>query len=167
MSLLFKASSPAALSSIAEGDAGGEADADGGGNSSPQQAQKQQQRGSTGNRSSTSSAADEAEEHSRRQRAHAGRGRRQVVFSEPVRLDAEWHPVLVPKSQQQREEIAGVMRQNILFAGGFMSCVMPALNCYLLLYAGVWRFLVVLTFCITIDCRVGGLFIHTSELVLD
>ena len=45
-----------------------------------------------------------------------GRGRRQVVFSEPVKLDGAWTPVVVPKSEEERAEIAAVLQKNILFA---------------------------------------------------
>ena len=52
-----------------------------------------------------------------RQRAVLKRGRRQVVFSEPVSLDVAWTPVVVDKSPAQRRELGGVLRQNLLFAG--------------------------------------------------
>lgn len=45
-----------------------------------------------------------------------GRGRRQVVFSEPVKLDGTWTPVVIPKSEEDRDEIAAVLQRNILFA---------------------------------------------------
>jgi hypothetical protein len=40
----------------------------------------------------------------------------QVVFSEPVKLDGAWTPVVVPKSEDDRAEIAAVLQRNILFA---------------------------------------------------
>ena len=44
-------------------------------------------------------------------------GRKQVVFAEPVRLDQNWVPVIVPKSDDHKAEITSVLRANILFAG--------------------------------------------------
>jgi hypothetical protein len=40
----------------------------------------------------------------------------QVVFSEPVKLDGTWTPVVIPKSEEDRDEIAAVLQRNILFA---------------------------------------------------
>ena len=40
----------------------------------------------------------------------------QVVFSEPVKLDGAWTPIVIPKSEEERSEIAAVLQRNILFA---------------------------------------------------
>lgn len=57
------------------------------------------------------------EEQLLRQRAMQARGRRAVVFSEPVRLDSEWKPTVIEKTPMQRDEILGVIKRNILFCG--------------------------------------------------
>lgn len=63
-----------------------------------------------------SGSVDEDEEVERRARQR-GKGRRAVVFAEPVALSSDWTPVVVPKSPEQQEEIDAVLRSNLLFAG--------------------------------------------------
>jgi hypothetical protein len=46
-----------------------------------------------------------------------GKNRRMVVFSEPVRLDKEFKPTIIPKSDEQKAEIEAVLASNILFKG--------------------------------------------------
>lgn len=46
-----------------------------------------------------------------------GKNRRQVVFSEPVKLDKEFKPVVIPKTDEEKAEISAVMAANILFKG--------------------------------------------------
>jgi hypothetical protein len=58
------------------------------------------------------------DEVSKRMRARAGgRGRRGVVFSEAVAVDAGWTPVVIEKSAGEVAEISGVMAANILLGG--------------------------------------------------
>ena len=40
----------------------------------------------------------------------------QVDFSEPVKLDGAWTPIVIHKSEEERSEIAAVLQRNILFA---------------------------------------------------
>ena len=50
-------------------------------------------------------------EHERlmaKMRNRRGSGRRHVVFSEPVRLDENWEPTVVPKEPHEKSEIRRV-----------------------------------------------------------
>lgn len=65
---------------------------------------------------------DEDEAAAAKMRARAqGRGRRGVVFSESVKADANWAPVVIEKSEGERAEILAVMGKNILLQ---VRCVM-------------------------------------------
>lgn len=90
---------------------------------------KKQQMSSAGNKSLPSSprpgaggaggdAEDDAAEAAKLAAARSrGKNRRMVVFSEPVRLDKEFKPTIIPKTDGEKREIEAVLMANILFKG--------------------------------------------------
>jgi hypothetical protein len=67
--------------------------------------------------SSSGAEVDDDELTRRMQAARAGRGRRGVVFSEPVKLDASWRPTVVEKTEEERAGIEAVIVRNALLGG--------------------------------------------------
>lgn len=68
-----------------------------------------------GNSSPTERITNEADEVNIR--ARVGRGRRGVIFSESVTVDKDWVPIIIPKTDNERNEIRHVIDQNILLNG--------------------------------------------------
>lgn len=59
---------------------------------------------------------DEADEEPQKLAPPRARNRRDVVFSQPVAVQDDWEPTIIPKSEDQRQRILNVIQRNILFA---------------------------------------------------
>lgn len=74
-------------------------------------------------RSSSSAGAGGADEEDAADRARLaaararGKSKRQAVFSEPVKLDINFVPTIIPKTAEQKAEIVSVISKNFLFRG--------------------------------------------------
>lgn len=62
-------------------------------------------------------AVEDEGDRRRRMDAQKRMKRRSNVFSEPVKLDRDWKPNFVPKSEEQKADIAKVLAGNVLFSG--------------------------------------------------
>mmetsp|Transcript_17686 Transcript_17686/g.62267 ORF Transcript_17686/g.62267 Transcript_17686/m.62267 type:complete len:387 (-) Transcript_17686:165-1325(-) len=79
--------------------------------------------GGAGGKSDESDEDDDAEDDTKSPEDEAmfekmrgrTRGRRSVVFAEPVQLDESWVPTVVPKSDDEKDRIREIMSKNILF----------------------------------------------------
>lgn len=76
------------------------------------EAEKDSEDDSDDEEDNTQTAEEEAHFESMRRKT---RGRRSVVFAEPVKLDESWTPTVVPKTDEQKAGIREIMKKNILF----------------------------------------------------